>query len=69
MPITTAQPPVQSTYVPPDVARVFRALLDSIHVLDEKHGTNTPSRTLLLIMAAARQLGVPPGALAKDESS
>lgn len=58
MTYVTAKPP--STYVPPDIKREFRALLDDIHALDQRHGTHTPSATLLRIVATARCLGVPP---------
>lgn len=67
MPVTTAQPP--STYVPPEIKRVFKALLDSIATCDLKNATSTPSTTLLLIMAAARQLGVQPVDLVHDEDA
>lgn len=64
----TAQPPTMSTYVPPDVRWAFRKLLDDIHACDEKNGTHTPSATLLLIMAAARRLGVQPADLVNKDN-
>lgn len=62
----TATPPAMSTRVP-EIKRVFKGLLDSIAICDERNGTNTPSTTLLLIMAAARQLGVQPVDLVNND--
>lgn len=62
----TARPP--STFVPPDVKWAFRKLLDDIAAMDAKNGTNTPSATLLLILSAARRLGVPPDQLVDNDA-
>lgn len=68
MPVITAQPPtVPAYYLPSDIKRVFKALLPSIAISDERHGTHTPTPTLLLIIAAASELGVQAGDLV-DES-
>jgi hypothetical protein len=64
MAYVTARPP--STYVPPDIKREFRKLLDNIHACDERNATHTPSSTLLLILATARRLGVSPADLVNE---
>lgn len=61
MPYFEAQPP--SSYVPPNEKFVFRRLLANIHNHDMRHGQNTPSSTLLFILAAARELGIDPAEL------
>lgn len=60
MTVYTAQPPAMAPYIPPDIKREFKRLLDNIATSDVMHSVNTPSSTLLLILAAARNLGVPP---------
>lgn len=62
----TAQPPTMSTYIPPSETFVFRRLLANIHAHDQQHGQNTPSSTLLFILAAARELGVDPAQLVRN---